>query len=181
MPPTRLIVASALGSVALTASLGLLHPGHVDWLEGSPAQVYPIAPRVDLVGLDGHGITSADLRGDVLVLEFWATWCSPCIREIDDYNALQADYADRGLKVLGVAMESGSAGRVAAFALEHGIEYPIAMGDDDIVRSFGPLWGYPTTLVIDRNWTVRRAWVGAGDHKMRQLRAQIEAILAEDD
>ncbi len=180
MRPTALLAASAIASVALLAVFGLIDPGWVALLTGAEHPGYPIAASIDLVGLDGNPITSDDLRGDILVLEFWATWCGPCIGEINDYNALQAAYADDGVRVLGVAVRSGTTADIEAFAREHDIRYPIAIGDDVVWRDFGPMWGVPTTLLIDRDWKVRRAWVGAGGTKMEALRASLDAVLAEE-
>ena len=180
MRPTALLAAFAIASVALLAVFGLIDPGWVAWLTGAEHPGYPIAPAIDLIGLDGDMITSDDLHGDILVLEFWATWCGPCTEEIDDYNALQAAYADDGVRVLGVAVRSGMTAGIEAFAREHDIHYSIAIGDDVVWRDFGPMWGVPTTLLIDRDWKVRRVWVGAGGSKIEALRASLDAMLADE-
>ncbi len=180
MRPTALLAVFAIASVALLAVFGLIDPAWVAWVTGTEHPGYPLASSIDLVGLDGDTVTSDDLRGDILVLEFWATWCGPCIEEIDDYNALQETYADAGVRVLGVAVRSGTAASIEAFAREHDIRYPIIVGDDAVWQDFGPMWGVPTTLLIDREWKVRRAWVGAGRSKIKALRASLDALLAEE-
>ena len=179
MQSTKILAAAAIGSVLLTIGFGLVDPGWPSLLTGSPAD-YPIAAPIDLVALDGQPVTSADLRGDILVLEFWATWCGPCVGEIDDYNRLQESYATDGVRVLGVAVRSGNAADIEAFAREHGARYLIVVGDDAVWRDFGPMWGVPTTLLIDRQWRVRRAWSGAGGTKIAELRASIDVLLADE-
>jgi len=180
MRPTALLVAFATASVALLAVFGLIDPAWVAWVTGAEHPGYPIAASIDLVGLDGGTVSSDDLRGDILVLEFWATWCAPCIGEIDDYNALQEAYAGDGVRVLGVAVRSGTTASIVAFAREHDIRYLIAVGDDVVWHDFGPMWGVPTTLLIDREWKVRRAWAGAGRAKIKALHAALDALLAEE-
>ena len=129
--------------------------------------------------LDGQRLSSDDVRGQVLILDFWATWCGPCLTEIDDFNELAARYGDRAL-VLGVTMQSGDAAEVAAFARDQGIEYPLAVGDDTIFRDFGSMWGYPTTYLIDTDWRVRKVWVGAGPAKHAQLRELLDELVAAE-
>lgn len=179
MRPTKLILAAALLSVALTAAFGLIDQRRLALLTGRELPDYPAAGGVDLVGLDGEPWRLDKLRGDIVVLEFWATWCGPCIAEIDDYNQLAADYEAKGVKLVAVTMQSGDADDVAAFVRRHGITYPVALGDNTVWEAFGPMWGFPTTLLVDRDWRVRRTWEGAGGNKMRELRAALDELLAE--
>lgn len=179
MRPTKLIIAAALLSVVLTAAFGLIDQRRLARLTGRPLPDYPAAGNVDLVRLNGEPWRLDTLRGDIVVLEFWATWCGPCIVEIDDYNELAAEYEPKGVKLIAVAMQSGSPDEVAAFARRHGISYPVALGDDAVWEAFGPMWGFPTSLLVDRDWRVRRAWQGAGGSKIRELRAALDALLAE--
>lgn len=181
MRPTKLILAAALLSVALTAAFGLIDQRRLALLTGRELPDYPAAGGVDLVGLDGEAWPLDTLHGNIVILEFWATWCGPCLTEIDDYNELMADYQTRGVKLIAVTMQSGSAEEIAAFARLHGISYSVALGDNAVWEAFGPMWGFPTTLLVDRDWRVRRTWEGAGGGKMRQLRAALDELLAEQD
>ena len=178
--PTRLIIAAALLSVVLTAAFGLIDERRLALLTGGELPDYPAAGGVDLVGLDGEPWPLDTLRGDIVILEFWATWCGPCIIEIDDYNELTADYQANGVKLIAVAMQSGSAEEIAAFAERHGITYQVAVGNNAVWEAFGPMWGFPTTLLFDRDGRLRRAWEGAGGGKMRQLRAAVDELLAKE-
>ena len=173
-----MIIAAALLSIVLTAAFGLIDERRLALLTGAELPGYPAAGVVDLVGLDGERWPLDTLRGDIVILEFWATWCGPCITEIDDYNELTADYEGKGVKLIAVTMQSGSVDEIATFARRHGITYPVAVGDSAVWETFGPMWGFPTTLLIDRDWRVRRTWEGAGGGKIRQLRAALDDLLA---
>jgi len=172
----------------LTASLGYVvfrgEPGHSEMhaeelveteFDPDPRPAEPFSIEL----LDGSPVSYDDLRGDVVVLDFWATWCTPCIAEIPVYNHLHADYQDRGVHLLGVTVQSGSAEDVAAFAEEHDIEYPLAMGDADITDKYGPIWGFPTTLLISPDGKIVKQWQGIPPTKGGQLRYLIEELLAQ--
>jgi len=178
--PTSLILSSAALGLAMVTAISQIYGLPLMWARVPvDASVLPVAAEFELATVDGERVTSDDLRGNVVILDFWATWCGPCVNEIGEYNALQRDFSRRGVRVLGITMESGTASEVAAFAEGHGVEYPLAMGDRTVSKRFGPLWGYPTTLLIDRNWKVRRVWAGAGWRKRRELHDAVEALLAE--
>ena len=179
MRPTVLILAAATTSVVLMLVFRLIGPSHLAWLTGDQPPDYPVAAELDLIALDGESLSSAHHRGQILVLDFWATWCGPCIAEIAGYNALQQDYAHRGVRLAGVALRSGTAEDLRDFASAYGIEYPLAVGSDQVWRRFGPTWGLPTTLIIDRKWRLRRVWTGAGGRKMEQIRATLELLVDE--
>ena len=89
----------------------------------------------------------------MLVLNFWATWCPPCLHEIPGFIALQDQYADRGVQFLGVAIDDGE--KVRAFATEMGINYPTLHGQMDaieVMAAYGnKSGGLPYTVVIDRS------------------------------
>ena len=164
-------------SLLVIAAVGLV--GSLGYIVYAPEDP---APTTALVADDLAGNTMAfdDFAGEILIVDFWATWCGPCITEIPHYNRLDADYRDKGVHLIGVTVESGTADEVAAFAddEDHHITYPLVMGNDDVVNAYGPVFGLPTTLLIDQDGKVVKRWLGAAAGKSDQLRELIDKLLA---
>jgi peroxiredoxin len=128
-------------------------------LRAAPGLPVP-APPWKLKDVDGKTVTSDQFKGKVVILDFWATWCPPCRTEIPGYVALQKKYGADGLVVVGVSVDTGGTAEVKQFIKDFGINYTVVMGDDDIVSAFGPIDGYPTTFIIDRDGLVRNKKLG---------------------
>lgn len=109
----------------------------------------PAAPDWELAGLDGKTVKLSDFKGKVVVLNFWATWCPPCRREIPDLIALQKKYG-KDLVVVGVSLDENGLAAVKSFVAKNGINYPVVMGDQKIASAYGGITAIPTTFVIDR-------------------------------
>ena len=128
-----------------------------------------LAPEVELKTLDGQPYRLADLRGRVVLLNFWATWCVPCRSEIPELNAMQRDLKGRGFEVVGISTHD-SAGEVKSFQQDLRQDYTVLLGTTDAQTKFGvvPL---PTTFLIDRQGRIRQTILG------ERTRAQFEAEL----
>jgi thiol-disulfide isomerase/thioredoxin len=133
-------------------------------------------PKVNLADFDGKAVASDSFKGSIVVVDFWATWCGPCIVEIPEYNRLQAKYADKGVKFLGVTMASGAAKEVKPFIEKFQMKYTVLMGNDDQGYEFNII-GFPTTYLVTRDWKILRKYVGAGPRKIEQLEADIQKLL----
>lgn len=118
------------------------------------------APSWTLKDVDGREVKSTDFKGKVVVIDFWATWCPPCRKEIPDYIAMQKKYADRGLVILGISLDEITPAEVKAFGEKLKMNYPILVGDADTADAFGGIEGLPTAFVIDREGNVRHVKVG---------------------
>lgn len=117
------------------------------------------APPFLVNDLQGHVISSAQFRGHVVLLSFWATWCPPCRLEIPELVELQNRYKDQ-LQVIGVSMDDDGPRQVAQFAARAGINYSIVMGSSEIVREYGGVPALPTNFLIDPQGKVVQKHVG---------------------
>ena len=169
------IVVVLAGLAGLGAGAGYRYWSGTAAADGEPADAGEVAatdPSAQVVGerrpafelaLAGGGRRSiAAYDGRVVLLNFWATWCPPCVEEMPALDALQDRLGGQGLQVVGVAIDPAEA--VRAFAAEHGIDYPLLAGTRDafgIARAYGNARGtLPYTVVIDRDGIVRATHLG---------------------
>jgi len=120
-----------------------------------PAVVAPVAMRA----IDGQSLSSTELRGKVVLVNFWATWCPPCRAEIPDLVALQAQYRDR-LQIIGVSQDEGSIEVVKRFAEQQRMNYPIVMMTPELEKAFAGISALPTSFLIDREGRIVQRHVG---------------------
>ncbi len=138
----------------------------------------PVMPAFVLKDLDGNEVNSDDFRGKVLLLNFWATWCGPCISEIPELNEIYETYKDKGFELLAIASQSGSAETIERFAERMKIEYPVLVGNDDILLKYR-VYAFPTDFIVDRNGLVRDHILGAPPGKKERLAVILDRLLSE--
>jgi peroxiredoxin len=136
------------------------------------------APSFDLPALSGGKVSLADLKGKVLVLDFWATWCGPCIKEIPEYAEFWRKNQGRGVEVIGVVFDSGEPQEIQDFVRENRIPYRQLLGDDKLQEAFQANHGFPTTFVIDGQGIIRTTILGATPNKFEKLQQTVDAALA---
>ena len=141
------------------------------------AQTKP-APPFDLQSLDGSRATLDTLKGKVVVVDFWATWCGPCIKEIPEYAEFYRKNQPRGIDVVGIVMDSGSPQEINDFVREYKIPYRQLVGDDKTGEAWGVTQGYPTTFVIDGKGVIRTKVLGSPPNKFEKLQEVVDAALA---
>ena len=134
--------------------------------EGKPPAIKPgeigsHLPEFSVKDLRGHEISSAQLRGKVVLIDFWATWCQPCKKEMPGYQALRNKYESRGFSVVGFKFDTMmDTEDPVSFARKLGIRYPLAVASDEIKDKFGGIEGLPTTMLYDRDGILRRKIIG---------------------
>jgi thiol-disulfide isomerase/thioredoxin len=118
-------------------------------------------PEFSVKDLRGHAISSTDLRGKVVLLDFWATWCQPCKKEIPGYQKLLDKYGPRGFAVIGFKFDTMmDTEDPLSFAKKIGVRYPLAVAADDLKQKFGGIEGLPTTMLYDRQGILRKKIIG---------------------
>jgi cytochrome c-type biogenesis protein len=142
--------------------------------QSSTKAVQPNEPDVTFQDLQGNKVPIASLKGKLVLVNFWATWCEPCRVEIPWMIEFQQKYANRGFTLLGVAMDDEGKSVVAPYIQKtqfdvHGhptaMDYPIVLGSDDIATKFGGLIGLPTSVLISRDGKVVKRYVGLINQK----------------
>jgi cytochrome c biogenesis protein CcmG/thiol:disulfide interchange protein DsbE len=136
-----------------------------------------LAPDFTLNDSSGKAVRLSDLHGDVVLLNFWATWCAPCRTEIPMFIGFQQAYCDRHFVVLGVALDEAGWDAVRPYADAKKINYPVMVGNEMIADLFGGLKAVPTTIIIDRQGRVAATHVGLCQKS--EYEGDIQAVLNE--
>lgn len=134
------------------------------------------APDFALKDVNGKIVHLSDFKGKVVVLNFWATWCPPCRREIPDFNEMQQKYGAQGVQFLGIALDDEGLSKVKPYLAANPIGYPILLPDANVVKSYGDMSAIPVTYIIDRQGAIRTSYIGARQKPV--LEDMIKAALA---
>jgi cytochrome c biogenesis protein CcmG/thiol:disulfide interchange protein DsbE len=121
-----------------------------------------LAPDFTVNDIDGKKLTLSDYKGKVVLLDFWATWCTPCRAEIPAFVEMQQKYGSQGFQVVGISMDD-NAKPVHEFYRDYKMNYPVAVGDDKLAQSFGGVLGLPVNFIIDREGRIHAKYLGATD------------------
>ena len=159
------------------------HLSHVDVppsLElptGSALEAGSAAPDFQLPTLDGDELSLSSLRGQVVLVDFWATWCGPCRQEMPALQRLHEEFAGRGVEIVAISMDAQTEA-VAPYARREGLTFPILLGSvAEQVRY--RVAGLPTLFVVDQGGIIRFQHVGYSPGAEPVLAEEIEALLAE--
>jgi thiol-disulfide isomerase/thioredoxin len=131
-----------------------------------------VAPPFLLRDISGKIVSSADWKGKVVILNFWATWCPPCREEIPELVQLQAKYKDR-LLVVGASEDDEGPQKVQQFMQQHGMNYPVVMATKELIDNYGGVPALPTSFLIDPQGRVMMKHTGLFEYEVyeREVRA----------
>ncbi|MBR9978657.1 MAG: TlpA family protein disulfide reductase [Bacteroidetes bacterium] len=125
------------------------------------AQVGEEAPAFSLKDKEGKTFSPESLKGKIIVLNFWATWCPPCRAEIPAFKNVYEKYKSKGVEILGVSLDHKGWSVITPFVDKYKINYPVVLGGAEIAKAYGNVRSIPTTFIIDRDGNVVGSHVGA--------------------
>ena len=165
---TTLGAAAPLSSQATQATGGFTCPSNA-----KPANL-----NFTLKDLNGNDVQLTAYKGQVILLDFWATWCGPCTIEIPWFVDLQTRYGKQGLQVLGISVDD-TIEKLKPYAAQFKMNYPVLQGRgrDELLNAFGPMVGLPTTFVISRDGRICETHTGLSSKN--SFETPIKALLAE--
>src|SRR5258706_13824559 len=140
------------------------------------AQQPDSVPQFSLPQLDGRTLRSEDLKDKIVVQQFAATCCENCVSEIPEFNKLENEYSARGVRVIGLAVQSGWASDIQKFVKQYNMHYTVLVGNDDTVSDFGVI-SFPNSYVIGPGWKLYKKYSGVSDTKAADIRRDIETLL----
>ena len=180
MCPQRVVLVS-LCALAVAGAWSLERVWHAVGLSRLPVlaaeslppgqEAPPRLPPLALPDLAGQEQALRATPDEVTVLNFWATWCVPCLKELPELVALHRQWRPHGVHVVGVAIDSGNPADVRTFAARHGLDYALRLGTQQWARTHFGIFGLPVTLVVDRHGQIRQRLLGP------QTGAQFEAAI----
>jgi thiol-disulfide isomerase/thioredoxin len=168
----------ALLAVAILLAVGGIYLLNRYWIAPAAAKHEPTfasrpsAPDFTVTDFSGNQVKLSGLRGKVVLLDFWATWCGPCRMEIPSFVQFADRYRDQGLSALGIVTHD-SPRNVPGFYRQFRMNYPVAIGSEQLERLYG-VYGLPTTILIGRDGRIDAKLVGAVqptylEHKIQKL------------
>ena len=186
--PGSIWTGRALAAVLVTVTVALLArtamnlsqihvPTAIELLGGETLNPGEAAPAFQLVTVDGDSLSLASLKGQVVLVDFWATWCGPCRAEMPALQQLYEDFAGRGVELVAISVDVQSQG-VPEFVRRLELTYPILLDGRAVQASYRVL-GLPTLFVVDRQGIIRHVHVGYAPGAEAALADEVEALLSE--
>jgi cytochrome c biogenesis protein CcmG, thiol:disulfide interchange protein DsbE len=137
-----------------------------------------LAPDFTVKSFDGQEITLSQLKGKVVLLDFWATWCGPCKESIPHLIQLYKNYRESGFELVGMSVDKGDGEAVRRFVQSMDIPYPVVIAPEVVVRSYR-VTGIPATFLIDKQGKIREKVVGFSGAIAKQLDTKVADLTSE--
>ncbi|MBT5872975.1 MAG: TlpA family protein disulfide reductase [Candidatus Latescibacteria bacterium] len=136
-----------------------------------------VAPDFALPDLENKTVKLSDFEGQVRIIDFWATWCPPCRKEIPHFQALHEQYGEDGLTIIGVSLDQNGAEAVIPFGEKMKMTYTSVIGNPDVAQAYGGIQYIPTTFIVDKSGHIYRKYVGYTD--MATLENDVKTLMAQ--
>jgi peroxiredoxin len=133
------------------------------------------APNFSLKTHDGKVVDLKKLKGKVVVVNFWATWCGPCRQEIPGFIETYKSFQAKGVEIIGISLDEGGWDVVQPYVSKSSIPYPIVIGDQELSEAYGGIGAIPTTFIITKEGNIAGKHVGYLSRDL--LEKQIKAVL----
>ncbi len=168
-----------VAAIVAVLGVGLIGGSYAMKDELHPVDAGGVAPDFHAKELGSPTMrTMADYKGQVIILNVWATWCLPCREELPSLEKLYQQYGPKGLKLIAVSVDHGvSEDSIRAFANHYGITFDVLHDQTGGVEAAYQTTGYPETFVIGREGTIRKKWIGAADWSSLGNRALVAQLL----
>lgn len=144
----------------------------------SEGEARRISPEFEVHLFDNSVVTAVDLKGRIAVIDFWATWCKPCLAEIPEYNDFYREYGDKGVVFLALAIDSGKEEKVLEAAMRFNMEYPAGVPTKKEIKTIGKIRSFPTTWIVSPEGEIVREFVGVVTRKQEAIREIVNGLLA---
>jgi len=135
-------------------------------------------PKFKLKLIDGAVLDSKDLAGKVTVIDFWGTWCKPCLAEVPSYNQFYQAYREKNVRFVALAADSGTRDEIRDAVNRLKIEYPVAAPSWTELDLFGNIEAFPTTLIFDAKGKLVKEFIGVPADKHESIRRIVDRLLA---
>lgn len=136
-------------------------------------------PSFSKISLSGDSLRSQSLRGKVTLVNFWATWCGPCVIETPDFVALRNEWKDRNFEIVGISMDTEGFEVVSGFAEDFQIPYPLILDEGPLSDEFGGVYALPTTFVVDAEGLIRHRFIGA--FPVEEMKETLDEMIRETE
>lgn len=142
------------------------------------SQIGRTAPEFTLNNINGNPMSLSDFRGNVVLLQFWATWCPLCRNSIKDLGPVYEHYKGKGFHILAISLDTGQnvKDKITAFAVQHKMNYHILLGDKKTASSYS-VNGIPTSFLVDKEGRIRSYYLGYQPEFAKELNKSIEELL----